>query len=236
MHFRLLDDPIVTLRVDSSELHVHRNLLCKASPVFEAAFTREGSFVETRTQTLDLDSSEVSVKSLELLVQWLYSDDYELPETAGTIDAHEQYKELADLYVFAEKYVMLDLKNCIIKEFWKLQKKKAPRIAPIRRIYENTPHSSPCRRLLAAGYAWTVSMTWYDKPSASERLRCHPDFGADVAIELGKRFSGNHDDPFNGQASDFYEKSSSEKRHAKSERELSEEELEAFCSRHNLSL
>ena len=194
----------MTLRIDESELHVHRNLLCKASPVFEAAFTGENSFVETRTQIFEFDSSEVSIESLELLVQWLYSDDYKLPEAADIFDVHERYTELADLYVFAEKYVIVDLKHSIIEEFWKLQKKKSPRLIPIRRIYENTPDSSPCRLLIAAGYAWNMSMTWYDKESASERLRCHPDFGADVAIELGKRFSGNHQNPFSGKASDFY--------------------------------
>ena len=183
---------------------MHRNLLCKASPVFEAAFTGENSFVETRTQTFDFDSSEVSIKSLELLAQCLYSHDYKLPEAADTFDLHERYTELADLYVFAEKYVIVDLKHSIMEEFWKLQKMNAPRLAPIRRIYENTPDSSPCRRLLAAGYAWNVNMTWYEKESASERLRCHPDFGADVAIELGKRFSGKHQNPFSGKASDFY--------------------------------
>lgn len=211
---------------------MHRSLLCKASPVFEAAFTGEGSFVETRTQSLDLDSSEVSIKSLEHLAQWLYSDGYELPEVVGEIDAHERYTELTDLYVFAEKYVIVDLKNSIIKELWKLQteKCKCPKLAPIRRIYNNTPDSSPCRRLLAAGYAWNIDMTWYDRPSASERLRCHADFGADVAIELGKRFGGKHSDPFDGEASDFYEMSTAEKRQTKSETELdgcSDEEMES---------
>ena len=183
---------------------MHRNLICKASPVFEAAFTGEGGFVETRTQTLDLDSSEVSIKSLEILVRWLYSDDDELPEVAGISVANDRYKALADLYVFAEKYVIVDLQNIIIKEIWGLQKKNAPGlISAVSRIYDNTPTSSPCRRLLAAGCAWNINMAW-DLPSTSEFLRSNTDFSADLAIELGKRCSGSHKNPFSGEASDFY--------------------------------
>ena len=215
----------MTLRLGTSELHVHRNLLCKASPVFEAAFARESNFVETRTQSLDLDSSEVSIKSLEQLVQWLYSDDYELPEVAGNPDiVRERYMELANLYVFAEKYVIVDLKNSIIKEIWNLLKvDQFPASTDIHRIYDNTPDSSPCRRLLAAGDAWRIDMIWYDKPSASERLRCHTDFAADVALELGKRLSGKHKDPFEGQVSHFYEKrTTSEKEQDGSNNEVME--------------
>ena len=199
---------------------MHRNLLCTASPVFEAAFTGEGSFVETRTQTFDLDSSEVSIKTLEHLVQWLYSNDYELPETAGIVSPHDRYIELTDLYVFAEKYVIVDLKNSIIRELWRLHETKVPSSTPIRRIYDNTPGSSPCRRLLAAGYAWKISLAWYDKPSASKHLSCHTDFGADVAIQLARRFSGNHLDPFDGDASEFYVTSTTEKRHTEIENVL----------------
>ncbi|KAL8794313.1 MAG: hypothetical protein Q9195_003139 [Heterodermia aff. obscurata] len=214
-HLKLLNGPIVTLRLDSFELHVHRNLLCKASPVFEAAFTGGASFVETKTQTFDFDSSEVSIKSLGHLVQWLYSDDHRLIQEASLINIHDWYTELADLYVFAEKYVIVDLKNSIIEEIWKalvVAGDVIPGPTHIRRIYDNTPDSSPCRRLLAAVYGWSMDTTWPEEAEAFEHLRCHADFGAKVAIELGKRLIGDNENPLEGEASDFYETPTAEKR------------------------
>ena len=200
----------MTLRVDDSEVHIHRDVLCKASPVFEAAFNAKGSFLEAETQKMDLDSSEVSINTLERFVQWLYADDYELSDPIGTTELGKQYMELTDLFVFAEKYFVVDLKNNIIKKLWDLRKVRRACLGSdaIRRIYDNTPKSSPFRRLLAAEYTWYASLNWYDEPDAHEVLCCNTDFAADVAIAMAKRLNGKLKNPFIGEASEFYETSS----------------------------
>ena len=215
----------MTLRVDDSEVHVHRDVLCKASPVFEAAFTAKGSFVEAETQKMDLDSSEVSADTLERFAQWLYTGDYELSEKVGEPGRQEQSTELGDLFVFAEKYVIMDLKNSIVKKFWDLRllHQKCSTLGAICRIYTNTPDSSPCRRLFAAEYAWYAILTWYDEPAAPDSMRCNTDFAVDVAIAMAKRLSGKHKNPLHGEVSDFYETSSKTTKSKKVEDHTGEE-------------
>ena len=200
----------MTLRVDGSEVHVHRDLLCKASPVFEAAFMTSSSFVEGTTQKMDLENSEVSIHTLGRFAQWLYTGDYQLSEANGLAGVREQYLGLADLFVFAEKYVIVDLKNNIIEKLWDFLnvQRKSPGFDVIRRIYDNTPSSSPCRRLLAVEFAWKVSLNWYEGRYAPKFLHYNVDFAVDVAIGLAKRLSGKHQNPLKGDVSDFYETSS----------------------------
>ena len=56
---KLRDVPFVTLLVgpDKAAYHVHRDMLCTASPVFNAAF--EGNFIESSNHSMDLPDDDI---------------------------------------------------------------------------------------------------------------------------------------------------------------------------------
>ena len=189
--------------------HIHRNLLCEASPVFKAAFLGDTDYTETTAQEMTLSGPEITIQAMELLVQWLYTKDYDLkPIRKG--DTQGRYMQLASLFVLAEEYIMVDLKNNIIDRLFELQaaRLQPPQIPIIEVIYENTPISSPFRLLLAAYYAWHVDMDWYAGAESTKVLHSHPIFAADVAVQMGKRLSGKHQSPFTQPASQLYSSNS----------------------------
>ena len=72
--------PTVTLKVGKPRklFHIHRNLLCEASPVFKAAFSESGRFSESESQTMDMDEDDAT--AFEVIAKWLYTNKCELSE------------------------------------------------------------------------------------------------------------------------------------------------------------
>ena len=72
--------PIVTLNVGTppTPFHIHRSLLCNASPVFNAAFHGKGNFQETETQTMDLIDDDAA--AFDVISRWLYTGTCEFAE------------------------------------------------------------------------------------------------------------------------------------------------------------
>ncbi|PMD64396.1 uncharacterized protein K444DRAFT_660499 [Hyaloscypha bicolor E] len=70
----LYSGPQVTIRVGSPshEYNLPKALLCKQSPYFKATF--EGNFREGKDLSVDLSEEDgvISIRSFQLLVQWLY--------------------------------------------------------------------------------------------------------------------------------------------------------------------
>lgn len=85
----LQGDLIVTLYVsnDRAVFRVHQNLLCNASPVFQAALA--GTFKESSDNSMDLPEEDVA--AVNRLVQWLYTKRYQLgdlrPEKIWMLDS-----------------------------------------------------------------------------------------------------------------------------------------------------
>ncbi|OCK88754.1 uncharacterized protein K441DRAFT_690398 [Cenococcum geophilum 1.58] len=73
-HLPLYSGPRVTIRIGSTnrKYKLLKTLICKQSPYFAAAF--EGGFREGEEQSITLTEIDdvVSIRSFELLVQWLY--------------------------------------------------------------------------------------------------------------------------------------------------------------------
>ena len=185
--------------------HIHRNLLCEASPVFKAAFLGDTDYVETTAQEMTLSGPEITIEAMELLVQWLYTKRYEL-KPVSLDDTQGRFMQLASLFVLAEEYIMVDLKNNIIDRLFELQSARfqPPQMPVIEFIYENTPISSPFRLLLAAYCAWHIDMDWYAGAETIQCLHSNPMFAGDLAVQLGKRLSGKHKSPFKQPASLLY--------------------------------
>ncbi|ELR08411.1 hypothetical protein VC83_03559 [Pseudogymnoascus destructans] len=67
----LYSDPLVTIRIASHEYKLPKALLCKQSPYFAATFN--GSFREGEKQSTNLEEIDgvVSIRSFQMLVQWI---------------------------------------------------------------------------------------------------------------------------------------------------------------------
>ena len=163
---RFCDVPIVTLHVgegeDRSVFHVHKHLVCAASPVFNATFT--GAFLENSTQMILLCDESRDV--VEHFVQWLYTKNYGLSDYATTATADICFQQLAQLHVFADKYDISKLKNFVIDTFFELRDNCnfIPLPNVVTYVYDNSTKQSSFRRLLVAWYTIYKSLNWYDLP------------------------------------------------------------------------
>lgn len=98
----LYSGPQVTIRIPHTdrEFKLSKALVCEHSSVFKASF--DGDFREGQEQahTLKEEDGVVSVRSLELLVQWIYQgqvliDDSDASESISTAI---EFARLADMY------------------------------------------------------------------------------------------------------------------------------------------
>jgi len=119
--------PIVTLLLGKAKVpfHVHLKTLCDASPVFNAAFN--GGFSENSKRSMKLPEDDPEV--FERLVEWLYCKVFDLPHFVRKArdDAQIIYMHLARLYVAADKYGIIGLKNEVVDRFHKANADKAGR-------------------------------------------------------------------------------------------------------------
>lgn len=187
---RFNGDPIVTLTVgrrpETAQFFIHKNLLCAASPVFEAAFN--GNFRE-RNGAIELPGD--SPLAFELLVQWLYSRRITF---ASQVMSHNQQKKLIGLYCLADKYAVMSLKKNLIGTLY--TSVDQPDVRPpsrnlVKFAYENTAQGSRMRLLLVSWYAWIVDPEWYSEEGVSDWLPTVPDFAAELATSMALRLKGD---------------------------------------------
>lgn len=107
-------------------------------------------------------------------------------ESSAQEDDFESYfMRLASIYVAAEKYCIVRLKNEALDLFFRFRR-ASPRPKPpssdvISYIYGNTPENSPLRRLVVDWYTWHVNKEWYQQETTKAMLREHTDFAVDLA-------------------------------------------------------
>ncbi|KUJ22796.1 uncharacterized protein LY89DRAFT_763279 [Mollisia scopiformis] len=129
---------------------VHKDFACHYSPVFQAAFN--SSFIEGQTQEYRLqDTSEIVVR---VLINWFYTKKVDVEalgftgESIKTAYYETRFISLVELWILAEKLLIPELQNMVIREFYRL--KLAAMIVPtscFHAIYEDTVVGSPLRRL-----------------------------------------------------------------------------------------
>lgn len=211
--YRFEGVPVVTFYVgpDKVVFHVHEHLLFDASPVFKAAFS--GHFKEASERSMPLPEDDKD--SVERMVQWLYTKEFDLtvPVSEGT--SAECYLQLAKLNTLAEKYDIYLLRNHIVDKLFDLRnpskvqtmKFLSPPIPAIKHVYDNTTERSSFRKLIVAWHAYHIGFEWYDKETTRDVLaKLSPDFAIDLAMELGAR--QKHPDrrsPFTLPKETFYE-------------------------------
>lgn len=205
---------VVTFYVgpDKVVFHVHEHLLFDASPVFKAAFS--GHFKEASERSMPLPEDDKD--SVERMIQWLYTKEFDLtvPVSEGT--SAECYLQLAKLNTLAEKYDIYLLKNDIVDKLFdfrnssKVQGTKflSPPIPAIKHVYDNTTKRSSFRKLIVAWHAYHISFEWYDKETTRDVLaELSHDFAIDLAMELGARHEDpDRESPFTLPRETFYEK------------------------------
>jgi len=182
---------------------VHLRVLCDASPVFNAAF--HGGFLEASNRSMDLPEDDP--EAFERLVQWLYCKVYDKPHFAGEPCDDDQigYMDLAKLYVAADKFGIIGLKNDVMDRWCEAHSTtaEAPFTEVLDYVYENTTSKSKLREVIVAIYVWEIDYEWYQ--DAQQTLRKRPEFATDVAIAMAQKMMDSKQSPFILDSSRFHE-------------------------------
>ncbi|TVY49272.1 hypothetical protein LCER1_G008549, partial [Lachnellula cervina] len=141
---------------------VHKEIVCYHSPVLNAAFN--SGFVEGQTQTYKLD--DVSEGVFKLLVQWLYSQKLtvqDLDQKKDFTAIYWQDRNLAALYVLADRLAMPSLQNLVLEKIEHLSDKSST--IPTHSfyyVYNNTSKDSPLRKFFVAMSGKYANEAFYD--------------------------------------------------------------------------
>ena len=184
---------MVTLLVGNKKtpFHVHMDMLCSVSPFFKSAFMGIGSFKEKSERLMTLPEDRTS--TIDRMIHWLYSKhipyDQESmvpdePDYKG--DNDEGYRQLTSLYITADKYGILALKNDIINTLQNLRLRNAflPPAKMIRYVYRHTLAGSGLRRLIVDWHVWHTDPNWVKNATSQKNLRRCPDFAAELVTGM----------------------------------------------------
>ena len=191
--------------------YVHRKLLCDISDVFTAAL-RPGHFLEDATETIDV--SDVDIETFNYFTEWLYSGRFSgmcLGGLAGpTSNAGAcsfNFSRILHLYVFADKYMIAQLKREAVKSFYRHTRfHKGPDTSVMAFVYRETPSKSPLRCLVTAFLTSCNNL----KQIAEERwapLMAHPELLMDVISQQCDGYRERNKNPFYVLTEDAYLKS-----------------------------
>ncbi len=160
--------------------HVHEDLICNASPVFNAAFN--SSFRETDERSMKMPDEKAD--DVEHFIYWLYYRPLQTP-----CKRHSHIKKTLRLYVLAEKYDVAALRMETCQRLYSVPPNADPMAPPIDavvHVFENTTEKSPMRELLADWYAWHVEPSWFLTEASREMFRQYPELAEQVIVAFSK--------------------------------------------------
>lgn len=131
-----------------------------------------------------MDLEEENEDIFDRFVQWLYSQQYEMP---GEGTGAGRFEEPLHLFVLAEKFDVSKLKSLLMVKLFAAGKQvsgESPSLAAVVYAYEHTPTNSSVRRLLADWYACKLSFSWFEIDAIQKWLRAHPEIMADVMFSV----------------------------------------------------
>ncbi|KAG9703805.1 hypothetical protein KCU86_g5905, partial [Aureobasidium melanogenum] len=137
---------IVTVEVGPQKqaFSVHKDLLCYYSDYFRGAF--EGSFKEAVDGKMWLEKEDPEI--FDIFNAFLYNR--RLQDANGLVGPGLSFTTLVDLWIFGDQFVVPLLQNLAIDSFQ--QKSDTEYTIPwkshIRKIYDNTLHGAPLRRIM----------------------------------------------------------------------------------------
>ena len=159
------------------ELSVHENVLFDASPVFKTAFTSKYKEGSERSIYLPDDDADL----MDALIQDLYAPQSALREIGSTM-------ELLRLYVLADKYDIVQVKNRICDCFVSNIKGLPPSASEIEYAYENATSERPIRRVLVDWFIHRANAAWFNKEENRRWLTSVPEFAVDLCAGLATTF------------------------------------------------
>lgn len=203
-YLRFGDISTVALLVGKKKtaFHVHVDLLCESSSFFKAAFT--SPWKENTERKMKLADDDAA--TFELFVQWLYTQQYEI--TTEKKQGIARMLEPVRLYVLAEKYDIVKLKNKICRKLYEGRTVHGfgPCKNTVECAYDNLPQSSPMRRMLVDWYTWHVTCRWFEYEENQKWLPRVPEFAADLAVALSKKSrSSTGESPLELGVANYYE-------------------------------
>lgn len=183
------DNPIVHLKVGAKAtlFYVHKGLICDSSPVFRAAFT--GGFIESAgSMTLEEEDADI----FGHIIQWLYRRKVETLSNIEEGLGHNYFNELCQLYVLADKYSIVALKNNVMHLLFEaFEKSKSPQADTVAYVYRNSVRGSQLRRFMVAYYVWQTDLDWYIHSNLLDWLERNQEFGAELVVAFALRAKGD---------------------------------------------
>lgn len=186
---------MVTLLVGKTEnpFYVHMEMICNESPFFRSAFMGAGHFEETAQKSMKLPEDDP--ETIDRVVQWIYFKIYPFErKTARKRDskAHSALMQLARLYVAADKYGIIALKNDVISQLFNIAglRKTNPEDDMVQYVYSNTTTGSKLRRLMVDWHIWFLNINWFKSDVDGSFVRENSDFSADLIAGMAARIAG----------------------------------------------
>jgi hypothetical protein len=217
---------IVVVQIGKERFNVHKDLLVARSPYFKAAF--EGRFKEAKDGVLVLE--DVKIEAMKDFLDWLYfgrlspvygedeednddNDDNE-DDRFTTLEAYmEGYRSQVELYIFADRFNVPDLRKAIIDAKYDYYKDNdyVPSYKEIITASNALPASSPLCGLYVDLYTlrWDPTMDNAKEKGAQQFVPVN--FLVAVMNGIGqdrwnKTFDDDYDTPALKPVEEYYEK------------------------------
>ena len=194
------DTDFVTFEVseDKVKFYLHRDIVCKESKVFAAAFKprSDGSigFKETQEQAMTLPEENLCV--FKLFTKWLYASEFKHVALLPTSIMDDVYYNLASLYDFADRYdIPTLLHQCRSYLYDALQHHDVPTLEGVEDVFDSTEPGSIIRQLFVDAIVYKAPITWMYDRYVWKTLRDWPEVFLDIARCSTQRANGRRN-PF----------------------------------------
>lgn len=177
---------------EKAKHYVHSHKLCEESGFFRAAI--KSGFKECSEQVIDLP--EENAADVDDFIDWLYRE--KLPELSAEalkdLESHDSYPyedvdRLCCQFIFADKYDVPRLEECVLQDLVKLANTcRAPSADMIARYYQETGQASTLRRLLCDWYTLRVGQKWFGDEVHQQRFSQNPEWAADLLAACARNW------------------------------------------------
>ena len=177
---RFLDVETVTLIVgpEKTKVILHEDVALAVSSPLDAAFTPKG-FRESKTRKIEMPEEEPLV--IYCFASWLYTS--RLTEIAGSGRVVDLLPLMAKVYVFAEKWEIIRLKNDTIRNisrFARFTNIYHPPAEVFHIVLAGTPASSKIRMFVVDWLVWSRHAIWFGTPEFDHWLDTFPELAGAV--------------------------------------------------------
>ena len=186
-HLSYVNEGTVLLVVGEGEtkFHIHAHKLSEVSPLFIVAL--ESGFREAGERMITLLED---VETVDCFVQWVYHQKIEMVENVDLeVSSNIRVSENrnCNLYIFADKYDIPDLKRYAITKLFRIIRNcRPPALFKVKQWYQHTSATSGLRLLIRDWYFWKASSEYLASKQFHNALILNPEFAADLVGCLGR--------------------------------------------------